>query len=123
MGSSKRKYFLGVLGIVLIFTSMQIYFHFYPYNDENDLLFKKIRSKTIRSIIDRKSIDYSNHGATYIIYGNDSLPTHTGWSEKIQIGDSIIKAKGALKLVIKNNLKIDTLDYESNIDEVLSTNF
>ncbi|HCM33672.1 MULTISPECIES: hypothetical protein [Chryseobacterium] len=123
MRSSKRKYFFGVLGVVLIFTSIQTYFYFYPSNDENDLLFKKIRSKNIKSIIDRKSIDYSNHGATYIIYGNDSLPTHTGWSEKIQIGDSIIKAKGALKLVIKNNWKIDTLDYESNIDEVLSTNF
>ncbi|SHF01859.1 hypothetical protein [Chryseobacterium takakiae] len=123
MRSSKRKYFLGVLGLVLIFASIQIYFHFYPSNDENDLLFKKIRSKTIKSVIDRKSIDYSNHGATYIVYGNDSLPTHTGWNEKIQIGDSIIKAKGTLKLVIKNNWKIDTLDYESNIDEVLSTNF
>ncbi|MCJ7933592.1 MAG: hypothetical protein MUW56_08150 [Chryseobacterium sp.] len=123
MRSSKRKYFLGVLGVVLIFASIQIYFHFYPSNDENDLLFKKIRSKTIKSVIDRKSIDYSNHGATYIVYGNDSLPTHTGWNEKIQIGDSIIKAKGTLKLVIKNNWKIDTLDYESNIDEVLSTNF
>lgn len=114
---------MGVLGVVLIFASIQIYFHFYPSNDENDLLFKKIRSKTIKSVIDRKSINYSNHGATYIVYGNDSLPTHTGWNEKIQIGDSIIKAKGTLKLVIKNNWKIDTLDYESNIDEVLSTNF
>lgn len=123
MGNSKKIYYFGILVIVLIFASIQIYFHLYPSNDENDLLFKKVRSKTIRSIIQRKSIDYSNHGATYIIYGNDSLPTHTGWNEKIKIGDSIIKAKGALKLVIKNNRKIDTLDYESNVDEVLSTNF
>lgn len=123
MGNSKKIYYFGILVIVLIFASIQIYFHLYPSNDENDLLFKKVRGKTIRSIIQRKSIDYSNHGATYIIYGNDSLPTHTGWNEKIQIGDSIIKAKGALKLVIKNNRKIDTLDYESNVDEVLSTNF
>ncbi|MFC4163907.1 hypothetical protein ACFOWU_09590 [Epilithonimonas zeae] len=123
MENSKKIFYFGILVTVLIFASIQIYFHLFPSNDENDLLFKKVRSKTIRSIIQRKSIDYSNHGATYIIYGNDSLPTHTGWNEKIQIGDSIIKAKGALKLIIKNNWKIDTLDYESNVDEVLSTNF
>lgn len=121
--SSKKIYLSGVLIVVCIFTCTQIYFHFYPSNDKNDLLFKKIRSRTIRSIIYKKSIDYSNHGATYIIYGNDSLPTHTGWNEKIQVGDSIIKVKGALKLIIKSNQKMYTLDYESNSEEILSTNF
>jgi len=91
--------------------------------DMNVLLFKKIRSKSIKSIVTKKSTDYTNHGATYVVYGKDSLPTHTGWDEKIQIGDSIIKSKGSLKLVIQNNSKEDTLDYELNQDEVLSTNF
>ncbi|AZA77607.1 hypothetical protein EG347_08805 [Chryseobacterium sp. G0186] len=123
MRNYKKNYFLGVCGIILIFGFIQIYFYLFPANDQNNLLFKKIKAKTIKSIINRKSIDYSNHGATYIIYGNDSLPTHTGWNNKIQLGDSIIKNKGTLKLIIKNNLKIDTLDYETNLDEVLSTNF
>ncbi len=123
MTNLKKNYIFGVLAVALIFVYIQIFFHLNPSNDQNDLLFKKIKSKTIKSVVDRKSIDFSNHGATYVVYGRDSLPTHTGWDEKIQIGDSIIKPKGSLKLVIKNNSKEDTLDYELNQDEVLSTNF
>ncbi len=92
-------------------------------DDMNVLLFKKIRSKSIKSIVTKKSIDCTNHGAIYVVYGMDSLPIHTEWEEKIKVGDSILKPKGSLKLIIKNNSKEDTLDYESNQDEVLSTNF
>lgn len=49
-----------------------------------------------------------------MVYEQDSLPLVVNWEEKISIGDSIIKPKGSLKLIIKNNFKIDTLDYEEN---------
>ena len=91
--------------------------------DDNELLYKKIKNKAIKSIITNKSVDFRNHGATYIVYGKDSLPTHTGWDEKINIGDSIIKDKNSLILKIKNDVKIENLNYEANSQEILSTNF
>ncbi|SHE37019.1 hypothetical protein SAMN05443633_10198 [Chryseobacterium arachidis] len=111
--------------ILSVFTFIFIYFKNTPINNENlnQLLFKKIKDKSVNSVITNKSIDFSNHGATYVVFGRDSLPTHTGWDEKIEIGDSIIKPKGSLKLVIKNNFKTDTLDYENNQEEILTTNF
>lgn len=71
----------------------------------------------------RKSIDYSNHGAAYVIFEKDSLPIHSDWEEKIEIGDSIIKPLESLKLIIKNPLKIETLDYEKQKDVRLTTSF
>ncbi|WP_294301785.1 hypothetical protein [uncultured Chryseobacterium sp.] len=117
--------FTLVFIILSIFILIFIFFKNNPVSDDdmNVLLFKKIRNKSVRSVVTKKRIDYTNHGATYVVYERDSLPTHTGWDEKIQIGDSIIKSKGSLKLVIKNDFKNDTLDYESNLDEVLTTHF
>lgn len=37
-------------------------------NDMNVLLFKKIRNKSVRSVVTKKRIDYTNHGATYVVY-------------------------------------------------------
>ncbi|KXH83740.1 hypothetical protein [Chryseobacterium kwangjuense] len=93
------------------------------YNASNSLLYEKIRSKGIKSTVIRKSIDYSNHGATYVVFKNDSLPTHTAWDDKIEIGDSIVKPKGSLKVTIKSNDKIYTLDYEEHKEEILTNNF
>lgn len=111
-----------ILGaFILIFT----YYKNDPISNEelNSLLFTKIKNRSIRSIVSKKSIDYANHAATYVVYGRDSLPTHTGWDEKIEIGDSIIKPKGSLKITIKNSKKIYTLDYEEQEEEILTTNF
>ncbi|MDQ1858024.1 hypothetical protein [Chryseobacterium sp. WLY505] len=111
-----------ILGIfILIF----IYYKNTPVSNEdlNNLLFIKIKNKSIKSIVSKKSTDYSNHGATYVVYGRDSLPTHTGWDEKIEIGDSIIKPKGSLKITIKNSKKIYVLDYEEQAEEILTTTF
>ncbi len=111
-----------ILGIfILIF----IYYKNTQVSNEdlNNLLFIKIKSKSIKSIVSKKSTDYSNHGATYVVYGRDSLPTHTGWDEKIEIGDSIIKPKGSLKITIKNSKKIYILDYEEQAEEILTTTF
>lgn len=125
----KKKYpkiiliisFIVLSIICLIFT----YYYNRPLNYDtlNSLLYRKIKSREIKSVVIRKSTDYDNHGATYVVYKKDSLPTHTGWSEKIEIGDSIMKLKGSLKIIIKNSKKIDTLDYEKHEEEILTTNF
>ncbi len=111
-----------VLGV---FIFIFIFFKNIPISDDdlNSLLFAKIRDKSIKSVVNKKSVDYSNHGTTYVVYGKDSLPTHTGWDAKIEIGDSIIKPKGSLKVTIKNNQKTNILDYEQQKEEILTTNF
>lgn len=116
---------IGSFMILGIFILIFIYYKNAPVSSEelNSLLFIKIKNKSVKSVVSKKSTDHYNHGATYVVYGRDSLPTHTGWDEKIGIGDSIIKAKGSLKLILKNNDKLDTLDYESNQEEILTTNF
>lgn len=108
-----------------IFIFIFIFFKNNPMSvdDMNVLLFKKIRSKSIKSIVTKKSIDYTNHGAIYVVYGMDSLPIHTEWEEKIKVGDSILKPKDSLKIMIKSNSGVSVLDYEQNKEEILTTNF
>ena len=93
-------------------------YYTYFYNFVNSNLFKcvynNIKNIEVKSIIKRKSLDFKNRRALYVVYEQDSLPLVVNWEEKIQVGDSIIKPKGSLKLIIKNNFKIDTLDYEEN---------
>ena len=58
------------------------------------------------------------------MYDRDSLPIFSDWEEKIQVGDSIIKPKGSLKLLIKRgDYLIDTLDYEDNNSIILPNNW
>jgi hypothetical protein len=123
MDDLKKVYYWGLLFFIVLFLLLQMYWYFYPDEDINKVLYRKIELRDIKSTILRRGIDKKNHGVTYIIYGKDSLPTHTGWNEKIEIGDSIIKPKGSLKLIIKNSRKIDTLDYEKNEEEIIDTNF
>lgn len=121
--SSSVFILLSALAVACMFLLINFYFYLFPTNDENKELFEKIKSRNIRSLVVRKSIDYSNHGATYVIYEKDSLPIHSDWEEKIEMGDSIIKPLESLKLIIKNPLKIDTLDYEKQKEVRLTTNF
>ncbi|MCD1118737.1 hypothetical protein [Chryseobacterium turcicum] len=116
---------VGSFIVLGIFIFIFIYYKNTPISNENlnSLLFTKIENRTIKSIVSKKSTDYTNHGATYVVYGRDSLPTHTGWDDKIEIGDSIIKPKGSLKITIKNSEKIYILDYEKQEEEILTTNF
>lgn len=116
---------VGSFIVLGVFISIFFYYKNTPISNEdlNSLLFSKIRNKTVKSIVSKKSTDYSNHGAKYVVFERDSLPIHTEWEEKIEIGDSIIKPKGSLRLVIKNSFRTDILDYENNQEEVLTTNF
>ena len=87
-------------------------------------MYDKIRNREIKSTIKRKSLDFKNRRALYIVYEQDSLPLVVNWEEKISIGDSIIKPKGSLKLLIKRGgYLIDTLDYEENNSIILPNNW
>jgi len=112
--------------MILLFSLLQWYFYLNPttIEEDNRFAYDKIRNREIKSILKRHSIDYSNHATPYIVYENDSLPSILDWDEKIKAGDSIIKPKGSLKLLIKREgYLIDTLDYEDNSSIILPNNW
>ena len=126
MKDLRKFYYWCALVFLIIFLLLQWYFYLYPttIEEDNELVHNKIKNREIKSIIQRYSIDYSNHATPYIVYENDSLPFILDWDEKIQVGDSIIKPKGSLKLLIKRGgYLIDTLDYEDNNSIILPNNW
>ena len=68
--------------------------------------------------IKRKSINNYKRRAVFIIYDKDSIPIDYEWEEKIGIGDSIIKPKGSIQIIIKNGFAIDTLDYIDIVNNI-----
>ena len=125
MKDLRKFYYWCIFIVILLFSLLQWYFHLNPttIEEDNRFAYDKIRNREIKSILKRHSIDYSNHATPYIVYENDSLPSILDWDEKIKAGDSIVKSKGSLKLIIKNNYKIDTLDYEDNKNIILTNKF
>ena len=125
MKDLRKFYYWCIFITILLFLLLQWYFHLNPttIEEDNRFAYDKIRNREIKSILKRHSIDYSNHATPYIVYENDSLPSILDWDEKIKAGDSIVKSKGSLKLIIKNNYKIDTLDYEDNKNIILTNKF
>ena len=111
-----RKFYYWCVFITILFSLLQWYFHLNPTTtgEDNEEFYDNIKNIEVKSTIKRKSLDFKNRRALYVVYEQDSLPLVVNWEEKISIGDSIIKPKGSLKLIIKNNFKIDTLAYEEN---------
>ena len=116
MKDLRKFYYWCALVFLIIFLLLQWYFYLNPttFEEDNEEFYDNIKKFEVKSIIKRKSLDFKNRRALYIVYEQDSLPLVVDWEEKISIGDSIIKPKGSLKLIIKNKFKIDTLDYEEN---------
>ena len=116
MKDLRKFYYWCALVFLIIFLLLQWYFYLNPTTtgEDNEEFYDNIKNIEVKSTIKRKSLDFKNRRALYIVYEQDSLPLVVDWEEKISIGDSIIKPKGSLKLIIKNNFKIDTLDYEEN---------
>ena len=126
MKDLRKFYYWCIFIVILLFSLLQWYFHLNPttIEEDNRFVYDKIRNREIKSILKRHSIDYSNHSTHYIVYDRDSLPIFSDWEEKIQVGDSIIKPKGSLKLLIKRGgYLIDTLDYEDNNSIILPNNW
>ncbi|WP_426479826.1 hypothetical protein ACP3T3_10570 [Chryseobacterium sp. CBSDS_008] len=72
-----------------------------------------VREKEIKSLVIKKYINYDNHNIPFLVYGNkDSIVIYRDWWEKIFVGDSIIKPKGSLEIVIKNSNGIERFNYQ-----------
>ena len=126
MKDLRKFYYWCVFIMILLFSLLQWYFYLNPtaIREGNEEFYNNIKNIEVKSIIKRKSLDFKNRRALYVVYEQDSLPLVVDWEEKIQVGDSIIKPKGSLKLLIKRGgYLIDTLDYEDNNSIILPNNW
>ena len=126
MKDLRKFYYWCALVFLIIFLLLQWYFYLNPttIEEDNEEFYDNIKKIEVKSIIKRKSLDFKNRRALYVVYEQDSFPIFSDWEEKISIGDSIIKPKGSLKLLIKRGgYLIDTLDYEENNSIILPNNW
>ena len=120
MKDLRKFYYWCVFIMILLFSLLQWYFYLNPttIEEDNKLLLSKIREREIKAVIKRKSINNYKRRAIFIVYDKDSLPIFSDWEEKIQVGDSIIKPKGSIQIIIKNGSAIDTLDYMNIVNNI-----
>ena len=120
MKDLRKFYYWCVFIMILLFSLLQWYFYLNPttIEEDNKLLLSKIRERDIKAVIKRKSINNYKIRAIFIIYDKDSIPIDYEWEEKIQVGDSIIKPKGSIQIIIKNGSAIDTLDYMNIVNNI-----
>lgn len=126
MKDLRKFYYWCAFITILLFSLLQWYFYLNPTTtgEDNEEFYDNIKNIEVKSTIKRKSLDFKNRRALYVVYEQDSLPLVVDWEEKISIGDSIIKPKGSLKLLIKRGgYLIDTLDYEDNNSIILPNNW
>ena len=120
MKDLRKFYYWCIFITILLFSLLQWYFYLNPttIEEDNKLLLSKIREREIKAVIKRKSINNYKRRAIFIIYDKDSIPIDYEWEEKIQVGDSIIKPKGSIQIIIKNGSAIDTLDYMNIVNNI-----
>ena len=120
MKDLRKFYYWCAFITILLFSLLQWYFYLNPttIEEDNKLLLSKIREREIKAVIKRKSINNYKRRAIFIVYGKDSIPIDYEWEEKIQVGDSIIKPKGSIQIIIKNGSAIDTLDYIDIVNNI-----
>lgn len=98
--------------VILIIAMMFLYDRIFSLKDGGGFL-DEMREKEIKSLITRKYINHDNHNIPFLIYGNkDSIIIYRDWWDKIFVGDSIIKPKGSLEVIIKSSDKIEKFNYE-----------
>jgi len=120
MKDLRKFYYWCIFIVILLFSLLQWYFYLNPtaIEEDNKLLLSKIREREIKAVIKRKSINNYKRRAIFIVYDKDSIPIDYEWEEKIQVGDSIIKPKGSIQIIIKNGFAIDTLDYMNIVNNI-----
>ena len=120
MKDLRKFYYWCTFITILLFSLLQWYFYLNPttIEEDNKLLLSKIREREIKAVIKRKSINNYKRRAIFIVYDKDSIPIDYEWEEKIQVGDSIIKPKGSIQIIIKNGSAIDTLDYMNIVNNI-----
>lgn len=106
---NRNKSLLAALIIIAI-----IFFYHRIFSSESgDGFLDEVREKEIKSLVTKKYINYDNHNIPFLVYGNkDSIVIYRDWWENIFVGDSIIKPKGSLEIVIKNSNRIERFNYE-----------
>ncbi len=120
MKGLRKFYYWCIFIVILLFSLLQWYFYLNPttIEEDNKLLLSKIRERDIKTIIKRKNINNYKRRAIFIVYDKDSIPIDYEWEEIIQVGDSIIKPKGSIQIIIKNGFTIDTLDYIDIVNNI-----
>ena len=120
MKDLRKFYYWCAFITILLFSLLQWYFYLNPttIEEDNEEFYDNIKKIEVKSIIKRKSLDFKNRRALYVVYEQDSLPIFSDWEEKIQVGDSIIKPKGSIQIIIKNGSAIDTLDYIDIVNNI-----
>lgn len=105
---------LFLMAIVLLAV---VLYKFVFSSKNNDGFLNDVEGREIKSIVIKKYINHDNHGIPFIIYRKmdnqtDSLIVYEDWWNKISIGDSILKPKESLELVIKKSEKIEKFNYK-----------
>lgn len=101
-----------LLIVLLIMAIIFLYNRIFSLKSGDGFL-DEMREKEIKSLITRKYINHNNHNIPFLIYGNkDSIIIYRDWWDKIFVGDSIIKPKGSLEVIIKSSDKIEKFNYE-----------
>ena len=120
MKGLRKFYYWCAFIMILLFSLLQWYFYLNSktIEEDNKLLLSKIREREIKAVIKRKSINNYKRRAIFIVYDKDSIPIDYEWEEKIQVGDSIIKSKSSIQIIIKNGFAIDTLDYIDIVNNI-----
>ncbi len=97
--------------IVIVIIGLMI---FYKPLHKDETYEEKIEKTGIKSVVLRKSVNYSNHGIHSIVYEKDSIMISQSWDHYISIGDSIIKPEGSAKVIIKNTDKYIEFDFNNS---------
>ncbi|PVV61924.1 hypothetical protein DD829_00690 [Chryseobacterium sp. HMWF035] len=92
-----------IIGLMIVYKSL--------YKDET--YEEKIEKTVIKSVVLRKSVNYSNHGIHSIVYEKDSIMISESWDQYISVGDSIIKPEQSTELIIKNKDKYIEFDFNN----------
>lgn len=99
--------------ILIVAVTVFLYNLIFSPKNRNGFL-DEMKKREIKSIIIKKYINYDNHNIPFLIYDNkDSIVIYRDWWDKVSVGDSILKPKGCLEIVIKNSVKDEKFDYEA----------
>ncbi|MGN7709611.1 hypothetical protein [Chryseobacterium sp. 22543] len=102
----------NLLMILIVAALVFLYKLIFSSKDKGSFL-DEIRDKEIKSRVSKKYVNHENHNIPFLVYGNkDSIVVYRDWWDKVSVGDSILKPKGSLEVVIKNSDKIERFDYE-----------
>ncbi|BFO64694.1 hypothetical protein [Chryseobacterium sp. KCF3-3] len=102
----------SLLTALIIIAIIFLYNRIFSSKSGNGFL-DEVKEKEIKSLVIKKYINYDNHNIPFLVYGNkDSIVIYRDWWENIFVGDSIIKPKGSLEIVIKNPNGIERFNYQ-----------